>query len=197
MSASIYAKDNGTQAAFQVNGVDSVVFDVGGTVSGVRKSSVTEMPTLGTSKPTTSGTSVEFTDIPSWVNEVTFMWHLGSTSGTSPYLIQLGSTTFQTTGYNSSGMIASGGGMNTLGSTAGFVLTQATAAANSVSGFATFKHMGGNVWVGTGSFALNASASNGFSAGGVTLSGALDRIRLTTVNGTDPLDAGTANISYS
>lgn len=35
MSASIYAKSNGTQAALQINGVDSIVFDSTGVVSGV------------------------------------------------------------------------------------------------------------------------------------------------------------------
>jgi hypothetical protein len=33
-------------------------------------------------------------------------------------------------------------------------------------------------------------------AGHVSLSGALDRIRLTTVNGTDTFDAGSVNIIY-
>ena len=35
-----------------------------------------------------------------------------------------------------------------------------------------------------------------FGAGNVTLSGALDRIRLTTANGTDVFDGGSANIIY-
>ena len=33
-------------------------------------------------------------------------------------------------------------------------------------------------------------------AGRVTLSGALDRVRVTTVNGTDTFDAGSINILY-
>jgi hypothetical protein len=32
--------------------------------------------------------------------------------------------------------------------------------------------------------------------GTVTLSGTLDRVRITTVNGTDTFDAGTVNILY-
>jgi hypothetical protein len=35
-----------------------------------------------------------------------------------------------------------------------------------------------------------------FGGGGKTLSGTLDRVRITTVNGTDTFDAGTINILY-
>lgn len=35
-----------------------------------------------------------------------------------------------------------------------------------------------------------------FMGGGKTLSGTLDRVRITTVNGTDTFDAGTINIMY-
>lgn len=35
-----------------------------------------------------------------------------------------------------------------------------------------------------------------FAAGSKAISGALDRIRITTVNGTDTFDAGTINILY-
>jgi len=36
----------------------------------------------------------------------------------------------------------------------------------------------------------------GYGAGTKTISGVLDRIRLTTVNGTDTFDAGSVNILY-
>lgn len=40
--------------------------------------------------------------------------------------------------------------------------------------------------------------TQGSSVGGgnITLSGALDRVRITTVNGTDTFDAGSVNIMY-
>jgi hypothetical protein len=37
---------------------------------------------------------------------------------------------------------------------------------------------------------------NDLIVGGVTLSGTLDRLRITTVNGTDTFDAGSVNILY-
>jgi hypothetical protein len=43
---------------------------------------------------------------------------------------------------------------------------------------------------------LNNGASVRFGAGAVTLGGVLDRVRITTVNGTDTFDAGTINILY-
>lgn len=45
---------------------------------------------LETAQATTSGTSVDFTGIPSWVKKITVMFNGVSTSGTSRFLIQLG-----------------------------------------------------------------------------------------------------------
>lgn len=41
MTASLLAKSNGTQGALQVNGVDSLVFDNAGLVSGIKPASIT------------------------------------------------------------------------------------------------------------------------------------------------------------
>jgi hypothetical protein len=56
--------------------------------------------------------------------------------------------------------------------------------------------MTGNIWA--ASVAAGSPASNCcvFGGGSVTLSGTLDRVRITTVNGTDTFDAGTINILY-
>ena len=46
---------------------------------------------------------------------------------------------------------------------------------------------------------LNSGITSGLASvggGNKTLSGTLDRIRITTVNGTDTFDAGTINIMY-
>jgi hypothetical protein len=43
---------------------------------------------------------------------------------------------------------------------------------------------------------LTNRAVAGAGGGSVTLSGALDRVNITTVNGTDTFDAGTINILY-
>ena len=56
--------------------------------------------TNGTEQNSTSGTSIDFTNIPSWVKRITLMFNGVSTSGTSNYLIQIGdSGGVATTGY--------------------------------------------------------------------------------------------------
>jgi hypothetical protein len=52
-----------------------------------------------------------------------------------------------------------------------------------------------NSWVAFG-YGLQATTQTTGMGGSVTLSGTLDRIRITTVNGTDTFDAGTINILY-
>ena len=52
----------------------------------------------------------------------------------------------------------------------------------------------GNTWVSTHS--LNSGGESFMGSGSKTLSSTLDRIRITTVNGTDAFDAGSINILY-
>ena len=52
-----------------------------------------------------------------------------------------------------------------------------------------------NTWVGTGSF-TNDVPSVGWNSGIKSLSGTLDRVRITTAGGTDLFDAGVINILY-
>ena len=54
------------------------------------------------------------------------------------------------------------------------------------------------MWVGSGNIADNVTVGATTSCAGNSpaLSGTLDSIRVTTVNGTDTFDAGTINIAY-
>ena len=150
--------------------------------------------TRGTSVASTSGTAILFSSLPSWVNRLTVMFSGVSTSGTSNLLIQFGAGSVTTTGYVSGAQLQSGTGVNFTNSTAGFVLYFGSAAYLGY-GSMIFNRVTGNSWVGSGY--LNTSTTTGTpSAGGVTLSGALDRVNITTVNGTDTFDAGTINILY-
>ena len=56
----------------------------------------------------------------------------------------------------------------------------------------------GNTWLSTHSGNFNQAGTYYTLVGGgnVTLSGTLDRVRITTVNGTDTFDAGSINIMY-
>lgn len=149
----------------------------------------------GTAVASTSGTSIDFTAIPSWVVRITIMFNNVSTSGTSSRLIQLiyGGTTVVTSGYRSSSARFSGAAVAQSASTAGFFMNSVLAADDSF-GIYTLTNVSGNIWVGGGG--VTYSGGNLTSSGGVTLSGTLTGVRITTVNGTDTFDAGSVNILY-
>ena len=152
--------------------------------------------TSGTAQATTSGTSIDFTGIPSWVKRITVMFNGVSTNGTSPVEVRIGSATVSTSGYSS---ISNYGGsaLQYLYSSTGFTLdTVGTAFAAAVrSGALVLTLIGSNTWVGTGSV-TETGQSCSFSGNSPALSGTLDRVRITTVNGTDTFDAGSVNILY-
>jgi len=152
----------------------------------------------GTSVATTSGTSIDFTGIPSWVKRVTVMLNNVSTNGSSIVQIQLGAGSVQTTGYKSTASYNSAAANQYAYATTGFVVDSSYAtAALTLTGNYVFTYLGSNIWTGSGNIGGDASASISWScAGGVTLSGTLDRVRITTVNGTDTFDAGSINILY-
>lgn len=150
---------------------------------------------LGTSQASTSGTSIDFTGIPSWVKRVTVMFSGVSTSGTSALLIQLGSGSATTTGYTSQAVQSAGTNSQTT-STAGLVNCSAMVAAGLFSGCTQIATLGSNAWASSGTLASGTAGNINYSAGSVTLSGTLDRVRITTVNGTDTFDAGSINILY-
>ena len=153
-------------------------------------------PIVSGTAVTASGTSVDFTGIPSWVKRITVMFSGVSTSGTSSLLIQLGdSGGIENTGYISTSVTDdTGGGSLGTSSTAGFVCYQDQA---SYFGYCitTIVLVGSNAWVAshTGRMTTTNVVTGG---GGKTLSDTLDRVRITTVNGTDTFDAGTINIMW-
>jgi hypothetical protein len=153
----------------------------------------------GVSQATTSGTSIDFTGIPSWVKRITVMLNGVSTNGTSFRVIRLGTSGgIVATGYQS-GAFSGGSANQYTNSTTDFVLTygfNSTAAATMYGAF-TITNLSGNNWILSGTYAEPAAYGVGGSCGGsVTLSGTLDRLRLTTQNGTDAFDAGSVNILY-
>jgi hypothetical protein len=142
---------------------------------------------------TATGTAVDFTSIPSWVKRITVMFSDLSTNGTSQYICQLGdSGGVENTGY--AGGILSGGSFTVY--SAGFSFNTNVAAASVYYGSVTILKLNGNQWVATTACNAGATFANGSGSGSKTLSDTLDRIRITTVNGTDTFDAGTINIMY-
>lgn len=151
--------------------------------------------TSGTAVASTSGTAIDFTGIPSWVKRITVMFNGVSTSGTSIQLVQIGSGSISTTGYDSTTSIT----YTTIAissSTAGFAMFS-NQAGSVYSGHLLLTNVSGAIWIASGNISnAAATAFTATTAGAKTLSGTLDRVRITTVNGTDTFDAGTINILY-
>lgn len=169
----------------------SAVAITGGTMTGVVISGGTIVQYAAVAA--TSGTAIDFTGIPSWAKRITVMFSEVSTSGTSPVQIQLGdSGGIETTGYISNAFSYNSG--TAANSTTGLLVDEGfSGAAQQRSGAYVINLLASNVWVGFGVLTTTAVTP---SAGTKSTSATLDRIRITTVNGTDTFDGGTINITY-
>ena len=150
--------------------------------------------TLATAVASTSGTSIDFTGIPSWVKRITVMFGATSTNNASSKLIRLiyGGTTVVSTGYRSSSARINAATAAEASDTTGFLL-YSQSAADDMYGSYVLTNLSGNIWVGTG--AVTTATGGLYSSGGVTISGTLTGIRITSVT-PDTFDAGTINILY-
>jgi hypothetical protein len=162
---------------------------IGGTPTGVG------VLTSGTAVASTSGTSIDFTGIPSWVKRITVLFQGVSTNGTSRVQVQIGSGSFTTSGYDSFISNIDGSSTSVGSITTGFGWRTSQTAASFTYGSGVLSLVSGNTW----NMAMSTAQTSGFGSycnGGITLGGVLDRVRLTTVNGTDAFDAGSINILY-
>ena len=150
--------------------------------------------TRGTAVASTSGTSISFTALPSWVKRITIMFRSVSLSGTANPLFQLGtgSTTYTTSGYLGAGSTLDASTVSTAAFTAGFGLN-ISSAANVIHGSIVITNIDSNIWVASGVFA-RSDANTTTTGGSISLGAALTAVRATTSNGTDTFDAGSINI---
>lgn len=152
---------------------------------------------LGTAVASTSGTSIDFTSIPNWAKRVTVMFNGVSTSGTSNLQVQLGAGSVTSSGYTSQGVqTSSAPAITPTTSTTGMILSGAFSATALYSGVCQIINVTGNTWVNSGNLLSGTAGNANFFSGTIALGGTLDRVRITTVNGTDTFDAGTVNILY-
>jgi hypothetical protein len=157
----------------------------------------TSLINSATAQVSSSGTSIDFTSLPSWVKRITVMFNGVSTSGTSLKQIQLGtgSTTYTTTGYLSGTSIFAST-LSSLNVTTGFGL-YSIGAVDVLSGLIVIANVTGNTWVASGNLAITSGTNILLSsAGSIALGAVLTAVRITTVNGTDTFDAGSINILY-
>jgi hypothetical protein len=153
----------------------------------------------GTAQASTSGTSIDFTSIPSWVKRITVMFNGVSTNGSSVIQIQIGTSGgVETTNYVANASIITSV-VASAAYTSGFGLVQQLIAGDVLGGSITISlvNSGANTWAASGNFGYSVGRTGMSVAAGVkSLSATLDRVRITTVNGTDTFDAGTINILY-
>ena len=151
----------------------------------------------GTAQASTSGTAITFTGIPSTAKRITVMLNGVSTNGTSAYQVQIGSGSVINTGYLGKCVettTASGTGATAY--TSGFIVARSATASTTLYGKVELDLITGNTWLASG-VALSSVTDNQFYfSGSLSLSGALDRVVITTVNGTDTFDAGSINIFW-
>ena len=192
MSIGLKGNTDGS-GAIQVGGSDAITIDTGLVVTmngGVQRPLIS-----GTAVASTSGTSIDFTGVPSWVKRVTVMFTGVSTSGTSNIQIQLGTgvtPTYTTTGYL--GAIVANG-TTSVQFTAGIGVNTA-AAANLLNGTCVICNLTGNTWAASTMVALSNAASATVGGSSIPLGATLTAVRVTTANGTDTFDAGSINILY-
>jgi hypothetical protein len=162
--------------------------------------------TLGTTVATTSGTTIDFTGIPTGTKSIDLILSNVSSNGGGVYGVVIGdSGGFETSGYLCSCVIhSSGAGAATADSTADFRLQHANIAGASASesGFLSLRLVNAATftWVAAGqtvnmlNAALNNYATNS-TVGTKSLSAELTQIRLFNSAG-NTWDAGEINIQY-
>jgi hypothetical protein len=197
VSGTLPTANGGLGASVSPTTAGNVLFTADGSVW-----SSTQKIVRATVQSPTSGVSVGFTSIPSWVKRITMLLSGISTTGTSDIAVRIGSGSYVTSGYagssafiSQSSVAAGGAALTTAFTVSGII------AAGTSSGVITLYNITGNVW----SYAATMTRNGGTTAqNGVqttvyiplTLSGALDRVQLLSSNGTDTFDAGSVNILY-
>jgi hypothetical protein len=150
-----------------------------------------------TAVPSTSGTSISFISIPSWVKKVTIMLSGVSTNGASNLAVQIGPVAgVETTGYSGYGWT---GNTSAAGYTTEWNITGTNSAANLHSGtvFLSLADSATNTWVMSavgGGVGINTVSMAG---GSKAIAGTLSVLRIigsNTGSPVDTFDAGLINV---
>lgn len=208
-------------AAFQLERFGAVGLTGDETVAGVKtfsSSPIVPTPSAGTNDTSTastafvlannisidgsgvtlSGTSAELSgSIPTWVKRITLLFNAVSTTGTSNVLVQVGdSGGYETTSYGSESLAIETTTPSIATSTSGFVVN-VKAASSLLAGRMVLERTSGSATTWIESHVFRAEPSKVLmGAGSKALSAALDRIRVTTVSGTDTFDGGSITLLF-
>jgi hypothetical protein len=159
------------------------------TVSGGRVLGLTDFST-----GSASGTSIDYSTIPTWVKRITLVMGGVSTNNTSSIIIRLGDAGgVETTGYTSYCVRTSTTGISGGTDLTGFSLRTDNAAAN-LNGRFNISRVSGNTWAADWALGSQAGGDGHFGGGGKTLDTDLTTVRVTTIIGTQAFDAGTITV---
>jgi hypothetical protein len=161
------------------------------TVKGVNSNIV-----AGTAITSATGSSLDFADIPSWVERITISLNGISFAAAGVASVRLGvSNTLVTTGYvtNRTGF-ATVPAIANVSSTDGIATLNTTSAGAGMTGQIVLTNLTGNQWVATGQIFRTTDNVYMTTVGSITLAGALTN--LSFVATTSTFDAGSVNIIY-
>ena len=152
--------------------------------------------TRETAVDTTSGTQIDFTNLPTGIRRITLVLDQVSVSTTNNIFVRLSTGgTFATTGYVSQSMsIQDGSTSASVVDSTQFVIINNLNAALRHSGSFTWHNITGNTWVMSGNCNSSVTSVALVSGGAIDLGGALDGLRFRIAGGT--FDAGQINILY-
>jgi hypothetical protein len=152
-----------------------------------------------TAKASTSGTTVDFTGIPSWVKRITVMFSGVSTNGTSGirFRLMVGGVGVDTGYLAASVTLTSAVAAAPADVTDGFPLPVASAS-SVYHGQIIISKLSDSIYTASGTFFDNLATERiSITTGRVqSISGAVDGVQITTTGGTNTFDAGTINILY-
>lgn len=170
-----------------------------------KKALISSFPALrsGTAQASTSGTAVDFADIPAGVRHITVSLSGVSTNaaGGANIVVQIGdSGGLETSGYTGASSLLGASTVSTvMAGAGGFFATSGSVVAAAVftgTMVLSLQDSANNTWVASSQVARTDSQTIFLYAGNKSLSAVLDRVRVTTANGTDTFDAGSINILY-
>ena len=191
VSGTLPTANGGLGASLSPTTAGNVLFTADGSVW-----SSTQKIVRGTAVTLTTQTAVDFTSVPSWVKRITLTFQGISLSGTSNFLIRLGTGGTPTTSGYVSGSSSMGAAVSSITSSTGFAMQAGSTAALSISGSVAFVNLSSNIWTASGTGGYAGITGTITVGGNISLGGTLDMVRLTTINGTDTMDAGSVNILY-
>jgi hypothetical protein len=134
-----------------------------------------------------------YTNLPNTAKRIVILFNGISTNGSSVLMVRIGTGgTNATTGYTATAI--NNGNTDGISYTTGFGLAEDNAATRVVHGICSLFNITGNTWICQSSLGDTSANKASLAHGSITLSGTLNRVDISTVNGTDRFDAGSINI---